>query len=323
MRLAWMLPEPVRGILLASGIKEENLREIRFRTGRGLVLETLEGELLLNHEGRKVFVEREAYRVRSEDVKTALELLTGYSVYAFEEELRQGYFTVEGGHRIGVAGRAVVEGGRVHRLSYISFLNFRVAHECKGCSEALFRRLYGDGRYYHTLLFAPAGCGKTTFLRDLIRLLSNAGLRVGVADERSELAACHYGIPQHDLGMRTDVMDGCPKAEAMVMLLRSMTPQILAADEIGMEADVFAIRAAAGSGCKVVASAHGDSIEELTRNPVLRTLWEERRFERYVCLEKQGSRFGVKAIYDCEGQIMGNTKGETDNKYKVTEHNAE
>ena len=305
MKIAWMLPEPVRGMLLASGIKEEKLREIRLRTGRGLILETAEGETLLDGSGRRVTSETEAYRVTPEDVKTALELLTGYSVYAFEEELRQGYFTVEGGHRIGVAGRAVTENGRVQRLGAISFLNVRVAHECKGCSETLFRRLYGDGRYYHTLLFAPAGCGKTTFLRDLIRLLSNAGLRVCVADERSELAACHYGIPQHDLGMRTDVMDGCPKAEAMGMLLRSMTPQILAADEIGMEADVFAIRAAAGSGCKVVASAHGGSFEELIRNPVLRTLWEERRFERYVCLEKKEGRFGVREIYDEEGRVMG------------------
>ena len=304
MQVAWMLPEPIRGILTASGVLEESLREIRLRTGRGLVLETADGEVLLSKAGRRVFFEKEAYRVTEADVKTALELLTGYSVYAFEEELRQGYFTVEGGHRIGVAGRAVMEGGRVQRLSYISFLNFRVAHECKGCSEGLFRRLYGDGQYYHTLLFAPAGCGKTTFLRDLIRLVSNAGLRVGVADERSELAACHYGIPQHDLGLRTDVMDGCPKAEAMGMLLRSMTPQVLVADEIGIEADVFAIRAAAGSGCKVVASAHGGSFEELIRNPVLRTLWEERRFERYVCLEKSGQQFGIKAIYDEEGQTL-------------------
>ena len=318
MKPARMLPEPVRGILLASGIKEENLREIRFRTGRGLVLETSEGEMLLNAAGRAVTSEKEAYRVTETDVKTALELLTGYSVYAFEEELRQGYFTVEGGHRIGVAGRAVVEEGRIQRLSYISFLNFRVAHECKGCSEGLFRKLYGDGQYYHTLLFAPAGCGKTTFLRDLIRLLSNTGLRVGVADERSELAACHYGIPQHDLGMRTDVMDGCPKAEAMVMLLRSMTPQILAADEIGVEADVFAIRAAAGSGCKVVASAHGGSFEELIRNPVLRTLWEERRFERYVCLEKRGNSFGVKEIYDSEGMSIRSAK-EFHHRSNVTE----
>ncbi len=307
MKLAWMLPEPVRSVLFASGISEKELREIRLRIGRGLILETAAGEVLLDAAGRKVVSEKEAYRVTEGDVKTALELLTGYSVYAFEEELRQGYFTVEGGHRIGVAGRAVTENGRVLRLGSISFLNFRVAHECKGCSEVLFRRLYGDGRYYHTLLFAPAGCGKTTFLRDLIRLLSNAGLRVGVADERSELAASHYGIPQHDLGLRTDVMDGCPKAEAMSMLLRSMTPQILVADEIGMEADVFAIRAAAGSGCKVVASAHGGSFEELIRNPVLRTLWEERRFERYVCLEKNGQQFRIKAIYDEEGRALDET----------------
>ena len=305
MKIAWMLSEPVRSVLLASGITEESLREIRLRAGRGLMIETADGELLLNAEGNPVGKEQDAYWVDETDVKTSLELLTGYSAYAFEEELRQGYFTVEGGHRIGVAGRAVTEGGKVSRMRYISFLNFRVAHECTGCSAELFRRLYGDGKYYHTLLFAPAGCGKTTFLRDLIRLLSNAGLRVGVADERSELAACYHGIPQHDLGMRTDVMDGCPKAEAMGMLLRSMTPLILVADEIGMEEDVFAIRAAAGSGCKVVASAHGGSLGELQRNPVLRTLWEERRFERYVCLEKRGSTFAVKAIYDEEGNETG------------------
>lgn len=301
MKIAWMFPEPVRSVLTASGIPERELREIRLRIGRGLVLDTAEGEVLLNRKGQWVGTEENAYRVDETDIKTTLELLTGYSAYAFEEEIRQGYFTVEGGHRIGVAGRAVTEKGKVQRLNYISFLNFRVAHECTGCSNDLFRRLYGDGAYYHTLLFAPAGGGKTTFLRDLIRLLSNSGLRVGVADERSELAACYHGIPQHDLGMRTDVMDGCPKAEAMCMLLRSMTPQILAADEIGMEADVYAIRAAAGSGCKVVASAHGGSFEELIRNPVLRTLWEERRFERYVCLEKKGRSFGVKAVYDEEG----------------------
>lgn len=304
MRIAWMLPEPLREILLASGISEQTLREIRLRTGRGFLLETAEGERLLNRNGRKVFTENEAYRVTEADVKTSLELLTGYSVYAFEEELRQGYFTVEGGHRIGVAGHAVMEEGKVLRLTQISFLNFRVAHECKECSKELFQRLYGERRYYHTLLFAPAGCGKTTFLRDLIRLLSNAGLRVGVADERSELAACHHGIPQHDLGMRTDVMDGCPKAEAMRMLLRSMTPQILAADEIGMEEDVYAIRAAAGSGCKVIASAHGGTLEELQRNPVLRKLWEERRFERYVRLEKTEKSFRVRAIYDGDGKEL-------------------
>ncbi len=304
MRIAGMLPEPIRGILISSGISEKNLREIRLRTGRGLVAETADGECMLDKSGNRVYTEEAAYKVTGETIKTAMELLTGYSVYAFEEELRQGYFTVAGGHRIGVAGHAVTEGGRVLRLNYISFLNIRIAHECKGCSKELFGRLYGDGQYYHTLLFAPAGCGKTTFLRDLIRLFSKAGLRVGVADERSELAACYHGIPQHDLGMRSDVMDGCPKAEAMQMLLRSMTPQILAADEIGMREDVLAIRAAAGSGCKVVASAHGGTFSELKRNPMLYELWEERRFERYVLLGKEGRGFGVKEIYDADGEEM-------------------
>ncbi|MCH5273388.1 MAG: stage III sporulation protein AA [Lachnospiraceae bacterium] len=301
MKIVQMLPEGLREIVMSSGIPEAELREIRLRVGRGLIIETADGEKLLAKNGRSVRLETEAYRVTKEDIKTVLELFTGYSVYAFEEELRQGYFTVEGGHRIGVAGRAVTENGRVLRMNYISFLNIRIAHECRNCSRELYNRLYGENRLYHTMIFAPAGCGKTTFLRDLIRLLSESGTRVGVADERSELAASHHGIPQHDLGGRTDVMDGCPKAEAMQMLLRSMTPQVLAADEIGLPEDVLAIRAAAGSGCKVLASAHGGTLSEIQKNPMLRELWEERRFERYVRLEKSKKGFGIKAIYDAEG----------------------
>lgn len=304
MGILEMLPEPVRYRIASGKLDVKTLREIRLRIGRGLMIENADGECWLGKEGGFVRKEREAYRVTKEDVKVALELLTGYSVYAFEEELRQGYFTVEGGHRIGVAGQTVTEDGRVLRLRHISFLNLRIAHECIGCSKELFRRLFGDGTFYHTLLFAPTGCGKTTFLRDLIRLISEAGKRVGVADERSELAACYQGAPQHDMGPRTDVMDGCSKAEAMRMLLRSMTPEILVADEIGLREDAEAIRVAAGSGCKVVASAHGGTLEELQKNPMLAELWEERRFERYVRLEKRGTEFLIGAIYDGNGKEM-------------------
>lgn len=304
MKVLRLLAEPVRSILDSTRVEHRDLREIRMRIGRGLMIETKDGERLLTGSGRIAEREQEAYVVSEEDIRVTLELLTGYSVYAYEEELRQGYFTVEGGHRVGVAGSAVSEGGRVLRFNHITFLNIRIAHECKGCSKELFSRLYGEGTYYHTLLFAPAGCGKTTFLRDLIRLISERGKRVGVADERSELGACYRGIPQHDLGLRSDVVDGCNKAEAMRMLLRSMTPEVLAADEIGLPEDVTAIRTAAVSGCKVVASAHGGSLEELKRNPMLRVLWEERGFERYVQLEKRNGTFGVKAIYDGEGKVL-------------------
>lgn len=304
MRVLELLPEQIKGILEKAEITEHELRELRLRSGRGLYAETAEGGCFLGRDGRRTSSEKEAYYVTGENIKTATELLTGYSVYAFEEEMRQGYFTVEGGHRIGVAGRVLAEAGRVLRMKYISFLNLRIAHECKGCGEELYRQLYGAGRLYHTLLFAPAGCGKTTFLRDLIRLLSEAGVTVGVADERSELAASRHGVPGHDVGPRTDVMDGCPKAVAMQMLLRSMTPQVLAADEIGLEEDVRAIRTAAGSGCKVLASAHGGSLLEVRQNPMLKALWEERRFERYVELERQEHTFGVKCIYDGEGKEL-------------------
>lgn len=305
MQILSMLPEPIRGILRRTNLPLWELREIRLRIHRGLLLQTAKGEYLPAEDGAPAGSEREAYRVTEADIKRTLELLTGYSVYAFEDSMRQGYFTVEGGHRVGVAGRVVSEAGRVLRMQNITFLNLRIAHEIKGCSNVLFERLYGDGTLCHTLLFAPAGCGKTTFLRDLIRLLSDSGRTVGVADERSELGAARGGIPQHDLGLRTDVMDGCSKSEGMVMLLRSMTPQVLAADEIGLAADVEAIRAAAGSGCYVLATAHGGSLEEVKKNPMLRILWEERRFFRYVQLGKTENGFGVVDIFDEEGKRLG------------------
>lgn len=304
MRVLEMLPQQLKAVLRAAGAEEEQLREIRLRSGRGLRIETCGGRYFIDERGGKVTSEKDAYTVTGENVKAVLELFTGYSLYAFEEELRQGYFTIEGGHRIGVAGRVVSEEGHAIRMKYISCLNIRIAHECKGCGEALFQRLYGAGHRYHTLLFAPAGCGKTTLLRDLIRLFSENGITVGVADERSELAACRYGVPQYDLGPETDVMDGCPKAEGMQMLLRSMTPQILAADEIGLAADAAAIQCASGSGCKVLATAHGGSLEEIKQNPILSQLWRERRFERYIELERQGQGFAVKKIYGREGEVL-------------------
>ena len=299
-----MLPVDITKRLVSCKIAEQDLREIRIRYNRGLCVTTSDGGKMIGLNGGYTGKESQAFCVTEQLLRDTLNRLTGYSLYAFEEEIRQGFFTVSGGHRVGVAGHAVFEQGKMLRLTEIGYLNIRIAHEIKNCSKKLYDVLFGQGKLWHTLLFAPPGCGKTTYLRDLIRLLSEQGVKVGVADERSELAAGVRGRAQFDLGVHTDVMDGCPKAMAMQMLLRSMNPDVLAADELGTKEDVQAVRLAAGSGCKVVASAHAESMDELRENPMLGTLWEERRFERYVKLGKRGEQFGVEAVFDGQGEEL-------------------
>ena len=201
-----------------------------------------------------------------------LNYLSGYSIYAIEEELRQGFFTVEGGHRIGVSGRTSYrKKGRwneMNLLSDINGLNIRIAHELKGCAKEIVPRLYCGNSIYPTLLYAPPGGGKTTYLRDCIRLLSlggtgHSGLTLGVVDERSEIAACHRGVPQNDLGPRVDVLDNCPKEQGMRMLLRSMSPEVIAVDELGTDGDFEAVAESTKCGVAVIGTVHAGSREEV------------------------------------------------------------
>lgn len=200
-----------------------------------------------------------------------LQHVCSYSFYAYEEELKRGYLTAPGGHRIGVAGQAVLsENGQVRSLKNISFLNIRVAHECKGAADGILEGVYRGGNVRNVLILSEPGGGKTTLLRDLVRQISDGcsygrGRSVGVVDERSEIAGCYQGKPQLDVGMRTDVMDGCPKMAGMMMLLRSMAPEVLAVDELGSREELEVLKGAAACGCRVLATAHGNSLEDLVK----------------------------------------------------------
>ena len=200
----------------------------------------------------------------------------------------------------------MIENGRVKNLKQISSLNVRVSHEIVGCADKLFPYITRNKQMYHTLLISPPRCGKTTILRDLIRQISDGnewvkGCTVGVVDERSELAGCYQGIPQNHMGMRTDVLDGCPKADGMLMLIRSMSPQVVAVDEIGAPEDIQAIKYAMHCGCKMIATVHGESIEEIQRKPLLEQLMREQCFERYVLLCNRKHVGEIAGIYDKYG----------------------
>lgn len=297
----------LREIIMALDIEYGGLQEIRMRVGAPLLCIYYNQEYYISPQGKLTDNQSEGMLMDKKEIQETLEYIGNYSLYAYEEEVRQGFLTIQGGHRIGVAGRAIIEGGRVKSLRHISFLNIRFAHEVKGCAQNLVPRLIQNKRLLHTLIISPPRCGKTTLLRDCIRLLSNGtgqcpGQTVGVVDERSEIAGCYLGVPQNDLGIRTDVLDCCPKAEGIRMLVRSMSPQIIAVDEIGSEEEACAIETALYTGCRLIATVHGNSVEDIRRKPVFSRMIEERQVERYVVLAGHGKAGVVQAVYDEEGR---------------------
>lgn len=303
-----ILPQSVREIFCHAEIAMEKLQEIRLRVEEPLCVLYEGKEFFVNHAGRMQGGIQGTYLVSAKDIRETMEYISSYSLYAFEEEMRQGYITVRGGHRVGVAGRAIGEKGSVKNLKNISFLNIRLAHEVKGCADIVLPYMRCQNRIHHTLLISPPRCGKTTLLRDLIRQLSDGennydGMNVGVVDERSEIGACYMGKPQNDLGCRTDVLDGCPKVEGMMMLVRSMAPQVIAVDEIGSRADVEAMAYVMNCGIRLLATVHGNSIEDLQNKPVLGRMIRERMFERYVLLEA-GCIGVIRKIFDERGCVL-------------------
>ena len=242
------------------------------------------------------------------DVAQTLELITSNSVYAFQEEIRNGYITIKGGHRVGIAGKIISEGLYVKSIKDIMSLNIRVSKEVKGCADKIFPYLIkGENDLYNTLIVSPPQCGKTTMLRDLIRLLSRGcsvngfrGIKVCVVDERSEIAACYKGVPQNDVGIRTDILDSCPKIAGMIMGLRALSPVVIATDEIGNEGDKDAITRVLNAGVKILTTAHGYSISELKARKEVMELIEEKVFERYVVLSSREGPGTVEEIIEGE-----------------------
>ena len=207
-----ILSNDVKNVLEQEKLHFDYLQEIRLRAGYPVILLYAGKEKILTA------------KVTERSIRETLDYVSNYSLYAYENELKQGFITIEGGHRVGMAGQVLVENGRVKNLKHISSLNIRVSHEIFGCADKLFPYITHHKQIHHTLIISPPRCGKTTLLRDMIRQISDGnhwvkGCSVGVVDERSELAGCYQGIPQNHMGMRTDVLDGCPKAEGMLMLI--------------------------------------------------------------------------------------------------------
>lgn len=277
-----LLPETLRKRIEELPAEERvRIEEVRLRQGRPMSVSLPTGERFLDGGS-----------VDSETLDRVLERASRFSVHTVLEQIKNGFVAVRGGHRLGLCGTGVVENGQLVNLRAVSSLSLRQARELKGIAASSVPALFERGRLRNTLILAPPGQGKTTLLRDLIRAISQGEgcppQRVGLADERGEVASVWEGRPMLDVGPRTDVMDGCPKSVGMLSLVRGMSPQVLAVDEITREADAKALLQAVGCGVSLLATAHGDSIEDLERRHIYQKLTRERIFERFILIRGAG-----------------------------------
>ncbi|HZK25848.1 MAG TPA: stage III sporulation protein AA [Oscillospiraceae bacterium] len=301
-----LLPPQLRAIFTSlPAALAASLEEIRLRAGQPLMVQSGRGEVWLGLAG-PVTALGESCRITAADLQHILLQMTEYSLYARDEELKRGYLALPGGHRAGFAGRVVMEGNQVKLLRDINALNIRIARQFKGAALKILPHVYCDKtqRVRHTLLVSAPQAGKTTMLRDLARLLANGdqqkgrpGFKVGIVDERSELAGCFRGEPQLDVGVRSDILDGCTKAEGMMMLVRSMSPQVIVTDELGRAEDARAVEEAVNTGASILATAHGQNARELIRRPSLAYLLENGLFERVIVLSRRHGPGTVEDIY--------------------------
>lgn len=300
--LVKVLGKGVKSVLEKNEIPLDKLQEIRLRIGKPLIIIANNIEWVMS----KV--------IEKEEFAETLEYVSNYSLYAFENELKQGFITIEGGHRVGISGQVMVENGEVKAFKNMSSMNIRVSHEILHCADIVFPYITQDREILNTMIISPPRCGKTTLLRDLIRQVSDGnryvkGCTVGVVDERSELGGCYLGVPQNNMGIRTDILDACPKSKGMMMLVRSMSPNVIAVDELGGAEDIHAMEYAMNCGCKMLATVHGSSMEELRKKPLFEALIKLHRFERYVVLGNQRRIGHIQGIYDDRGSLLFQENG--------------
>lgn len=290
----------------------DNLEEIRLRAKKPLIVFYKKSDWFITMDGLLTKSITAAYMVTQQEILKCIELMSENSVYAYQDEIRSGYLTLRGGHRVGLSGKVVMQEGQIRNIKDFNGLNIRVAREIEGCSKHIAGYIIKNSQdIYNTLIIGPPQCGKTTILRDAAKIMSNGdssfdylGAKVGIVDERSEIAACYKGIPQNDVGFRTDVMDGCPKTLGMEMLLRSMSPNIIITDEIGTQGDKAAILKVLNSGVKIIVSAHGYNISELKMREELLELIKSGVFERYIVLSSQEGPGTLEEVVDAEMTAM-------------------
>lgn len=264
------------GQLIQNNINEfelKELEEIRIRVSKPIILKLTNKEKIIN------------YKVNTQEILKILENITENSLYSYQKQICSGYISLKGGHRVGITGNVVMENEKVININYIYSFNFRVAKQVLGAANYIKEKVIENNNVYNTLIVSPPGAGKTTILRDLIRQISDSKT-IGVVDERGEIAAMYKNEPQNDMGLKVDILSNVRKDIGIRMLVRSMAPDIICADEIGTKDDVEAIKYAVTSGVKGIFTAHGNNIESIKNSPILKELLEMRLIDKLIFLDK-------------------------------------
>ncbi len=286
-----------------------NIEEIRLRVEKPLILNANNKDYFYNEKTKDLDLKMDnPYIVTREDIEQTFQIICKYSIHTFIDDITKGFITLRGGHRIGIVGKTIVEDGRVKNIKHISSLNIRVSREIIGCSEKILEHIIRDGNQVNnTLIISPPQCGKTTLLRDIVRNLSNGnkrygfnGTKVALIDERNEISGAYLGVPQMDVGIRTDIIETCPKDIGIMMLLRSMSPNVIVTDEIGSESEIKALYTALNGGVSLITTVHGDSIEDIQSRKELSKLLDKELFKKIVILSARKGPGTLEKIYDLE-----------------------
>ncbi len=286
--------KPVFKALDGSCFKD--VEEIRIRLNKNIIIKSK------NNKEYIVKYNNIPYTPTSLDINQTIEIMSDYSIYSFEQEIRNGFITLKGGFRVGLTGKVITaidknNNSYIKTIKNISSINIRVAREVKGVAQNLVDNIFKNN-VKNTMIISPPNCGKTTLLRDLIRIISDRGYNVGVVDERSEIASCYNGFASLDVGLRTDVLDRCSKPEGMIMLLRSMSPDVIAVDEIGGIKDIEALEKVSNSGVKIICSIHAKNIDELRGKRDMGYILDKKIFERFVVLNRVEGECNIEGVYN-------------------------
>ena len=264
----------VQAILNSINEKEiETLEEIRIRVSKPIILKLANKEIIVE------------YIVTTQDILEIVEKITENSMYSYQQQICSGYITLKGGHRVGISGNVVMEENKVINVNYIYSLNFRIARQIIGVADKVVNEVIKNDEVSNTLIISKPGAGKTTILRDLIRIISKTKT-VGVVDERGEIAAMYKNEPQNDLGIKVDILSNISKSLGIKMLVRSMAPDVIVADEIGTKEDIEAIKYAVTSGVKGIFTAHANNIEDIKKSPILKELLDLNLIDKIIILDK-------------------------------------
>lgn len=286
-----------------------NIEEIRLRVQKPLIINANNKDYFYNQLKNELDSNNSnSYIVTKDDIEQTFQLMCKYSIHSFIDDIKKGFITLKGGHRVGIVGKVIIEDGQVKNIKYVSSLNIRVSREVKNCSDKVIGHIIKNFKEVNnTLIISPPQCGKTTLLRDIVRNLSNGnkergfeGIKVALIDERNEISGSYLGIPQMDIGIRTDVIETCPKDIGIMMLLRAMSPNLIVTDEIGSEREIKALYTALNGGVGLITTVHGDSIEDIRERKELSKLLDKELFKKVIILSARNGPGTIEKIYDLE-----------------------